>query len=215
MTENNKGHQSVLRWQVADNVPFMNSFEACIEKYFPDDWPTRYAATVCWYLAPEGKDPHLPVPVEQRDSYYDRPPRTPGGFRLLAEPPGLCDTQGMGHFTGGKWDRNDQLWWTQAKPQDQLEIAVPIKEEGEYELSAVLTKADDYAIVQFFVNNQQAGEPVDLYHPTVVSTEPVPLGRYQFAAGDQKLTVKIVGANEKAKKSYMFGLDRLIIQRVK
>ena len=30
----NQGHQSVLRWQISDNVPFQSSFEGCIEKYY-------------------------------------------------------------------------------------------------------------------------------------------------------------------------------------
>ena len=34
MTQNNKGHQSVLRWHIVDNVPFQKSFEGCIEKYY-------------------------------------------------------------------------------------------------------------------------------------------------------------------------------------
>ena len=32
MTMNNRGHQSLLRWHIADNVPFQTSFEGCIEK---------------------------------------------------------------------------------------------------------------------------------------------------------------------------------------
>lgn len=215
MTENNKGHQSLLRWQVADNIPFMTSFDGYMEKYFPNEWPTRFAATVYWYLSPDGSDPHQSVAADQRDTYYDRPPRTPGGFRLLSEPPGSVETQPMKHFTAGKWDKDDQLWWTKATPGDRLEIALPIKEAGKYEISAVLTKANDYAIVQPYVNGEKAGPPIDLYNPQVIATEPLPLGQFQFTEGDQNLTIEIVGANENAKKSYMFGMDRLVIKRVK
>jgi hypothetical protein len=215
MTENNRGHQSVLRWQVADSVPFTTSFDGYMEKYFPNDWPTRYATTVCWYLSTDGADPHQPVPVDQRDGYYDRPPRTPGGFRLLSEPPGNVNTQPMKHFGEGKWDKNDQLWWTQTKPGDKLEIALPIKDDGKYRIDAVFTKADDYAIVQLYVDDQKAGDPIDLYNPTVIATDPLPLGEFQLSEGDHRLTVEIVGANDQAKKSYMFGLDRLMIQRLK
>jgi hypothetical protein len=215
MTEDNKGHQSVLRWHVADNVPFMTSFEGAIEKYFPNDWPTRYAATVCWYLSADGTDPHDPVAVDQRDTYYDRPPRTPGGFKLLSEPPGAVETQQMGHFTEGKWDKNDQLWWTKTKPGDKLELAIPIKEDGTYELAAVLTKANDYAIVRFRVDDRRAADPIDLYNPTVIATDPISLGQFELKEGEHKLTVEITGANELAKKSYMFGMDKLIIKRLK
>ena len=33
------------------------------------------------------------------------------------------------------------------------------------------------------------------------------MGEHDLTTGDHKLTVEIVGANEKAIKSYMFGLD--------
>ena len=48
----NRGHVSVNRWHIADNVPFQKSFEGCIEKYFPNDKPCLYAATAFWYQAP-------------------------------------------------------------------------------------------------------------------------------------------------------------------
>ena len=42
-SENNAGHQSVMRLQVADNVPFQKSFDGYLEKYLSNDLPTRYA----------------------------------------------------------------------------------------------------------------------------------------------------------------------------
>ena len=57
----NKGHISVNRWQIADNVPFRTSFEGYMEKYFGNDRPTYYAVVAYWYLAPGGIDPYEPV----------------------------------------------------------------------------------------------------------------------------------------------------------
>lgn len=64
-TGNNRGHISVNRWHITDNVPFQSSFEGAIEKYFPNARPTLYACTVYWYLAPGGNDHYQPVPVER------------------------------------------------------------------------------------------------------------------------------------------------------
>ena len=81
MTMGNKGHQSVLRWHVADNVPFQRSFEGCIEKYYrTEEKGTLYACTVCWYLAPGGVDPYDPVPVAERHDYYVKPPAGVAGW---------------------------------------------------------------------------------------------------------------------------------------
>jgi hypothetical protein len=57
----NRGHIGVSRFHIADDVPFQKSFSGYIEKYFPNDRPTWYAATAFWYLAPGGKDPYEPV----------------------------------------------------------------------------------------------------------------------------------------------------------
>jgi len=63
---NNKGHVTVNRWHIADNVPFHTRFEGAIEKYYPNNRPTLYASTVYWYLAPGGKDPYGPAPLSAR-----------------------------------------------------------------------------------------------------------------------------------------------------
>jgi len=69
----NKGHVSVNRWHVGDNVPFQKSFGGYIEKYRPNRRPTLYAAIAYWYQAPGGEDPYRPVPVEERTGYYVEP----------------------------------------------------------------------------------------------------------------------------------------------
>jgi len=105
MTQNNRGHQSVLRWQVADSVPFQKSFEGCIEKY-PGNDRTLLACTACWYLDPKGIDPLRPLPVDQRHGYWVTPPQTAGGYRVVGKPKGSVQTQGMQAFPAGKWHNN-------------------------------------------------------------------------------------------------------------
>jgi hypothetical protein len=107
----------------------------------------------------------------------------------------------------GQWSNDAHLWWIEAKPGDKLELALPVKQAGKYKLSAQLTKAPDYAIVQLYLDGQKLGDAVDLYHESVVPTGPLALGTLDLAAGDHKLAVEIIGANEKAIKAYMFGLD--------
>jgi hypothetical protein len=210
MTQNNRGHQSVLRWHIVDNVPFQKSFEGCIEKYYPNDRGTLYACTTCFYLAPGGNDPFKPAPVDQRHGYYVVAPLVAGGFKVLGTPPGNVETQEMAGFGAGKWRDNDQLWWTDAKPGDKLVLVVPVKQAGRYRLSAVLTKAIDYGIVQLSLDGQKLGGPIDLFNRGVIRTDPpVPLGVLDLTAGDHNLTVEIVGANEQAVKAYMFGIDYL------
>ncbi len=215
MTENNRGHQSVFRWHIVDNVPFQKSFEGCIEKYFPNAPGTLYACTVCWYLAPGGVDPFPPVPVEDRHSYYVRLPLELAGFEVLGEPPGNVDSQNMTGFGPGTWSNDDHLWWTGAKPGDKLELGFRVPKTGKYKMSAFLTKARDYGIVQLYLDGKKLGDPIDLFNDGVIRTDPpVPLGVHELTEGKHTLTVEIVGANEKAIKSYMFGIDELKLEKL-
>ncbi|MBN2580655.1 MAG: DUF2961 domain-containing protein [Pirellulales bacterium] len=211
MTENNAGHQSVHRWQIAENIPFQQSFEGIIEKYYPNQKPTLYACTVQWYLAAGGVDPFPAVPVEERYGYCVRPPMA--GLKVLSVSRGAVQLQEMDGWKDGKWKDDDQLWWTHARPGAKLNLALPVKEEGHYKISVVLTKAPDYAVVQFFVDGEKAGEPIDLYNEKVTNTEPIALGTFELSAGEHQLTVEITGANDQAQKSYMFGIDQLILKK--
>ncbi len=215
MTQNNQGHQSVLRWHILDNVPFEKSFQGCIEKYYPNERGTLYACTARWYLAPGGEDPYGPVPVELRDGYYVKPQLTLKGLKVLNEPAGEAQLQNMGPFGGEKWTDDQQLWWTGAHPGDQLVLALPVARDGKQELIAHLTRAPDYAIVQVSLDDRKIGEPIDLYDPLVVPSGPINLGMHELNKGQHTLTVKIVGANPKAQKSYMVGIDRVELKPAK
>ena len=45
-------------------------------------------------------------------------------------------------------------------------------------------------------------------------SEEVELGVFELSAGENRISAVVVGANDQAKKSYMFGMDQLIIKRV-
>jgi len=114
----NKGHVSVNRWHVGDNIPFQTSFEGAIEKYYPNAKPTLYAAVAYWYQAPGGEDPYKPVPIGQRTGYYVEPeiPHVKGALegeklKILSKTAGNARPQDMAHY-GPAWSGESQLWWT-------------------------------------------------------------------------------------------------------
>lgn len=220
-SDNNAGHTSVNRWHITDNVPFHTSFEGAIEKYFPNNRPTLYACTAYWYLAPGGKDLYTPAPVEERTGYYVQPQvlKIPGAMegeamKILERTGGETQTQELSGF-GPDWSGDAHLWWTGGKPGDKLVLAIPVKEAGRYDLKAQFTKAIDYGIVQFLVDGQKLGSPLDLFNNGVIATGPIFLGTVELASGEHQLTVEITGANEKAVKGYMFGLDYLKLEAAK
>ncbi|MBN1817872.1 MAG: DUF2961 domain-containing protein [Sedimentisphaerales bacterium] len=219
---NNKGHISVNRFQIADNIPFQTSFEGAIEKYYPNHWPTLYDAIVWWYQAPGQSDPYEPAPLEERLDYWPEIPvfRVKGAIegenmKILGKsnPSSNTTTQGMGGYGPG-WSCESQLWWTGGKPGDTLDLALPVEAEGAYELKMQLTKAVDYAIVQFYLDGKKIGGPIDCFEGAVVHTPEMALGSFPLDKGEHKLTFQILGCNEKAVKGYMFGLDYVKLVKV-
>jgi Protein of unknown function (DUF2961) len=217
---NNKGHVSVNRWHITDNVPFQKSFEGCIEKYFPNRRPCLFASMGYWYLAPGGKDPYGPIPLSQRigywtpvESYQVKGALEGEKLKILSKTGGETQEQDMSGFSG-QWSNDAHLWWIGAKPGDRLELELPVKNAGEYNVSLQLTRARDYGIVQLSLDGQKLGQPVDLYHPEVTPSGALSLGIRQLSAGAHRLDVEILGANPKAEKSYMFALDYVRLERV-
>jgi hypothetical protein len=209
----NRGNVSLYRWHIADNVPFQESFEGCIEKYFPNERGTLYAATVYWYLAVGGEDPYGPVPVGERVGYAvpSEPFSEEGALegealRVLRRDGGQVTVQDMYPFGEG-WSGDNHLWWMHGRPGHELALALPVAHQGTYDISAQFTKARDYGIVSLTLDGEPLAGPIDLYSPGVVRTGAVDLGDRDLAAGRHELTVRIEGANDAAVKSYMFGLD--------
>lgn len=115
---------------------------------------------------------------------------------------------------GAAWSNHSHVWWTGAKPNDQIEFAFQVPTDGTYRLGAGLTKAIDYGIVEFTLDGKKISPALDLYNNGVIHTGTIALGdTHPLKAGAHKLGVKIVGANPKAIKSYMFGLDYLVLHR--
>ena len=216
---NNRGHISVNRWHITDNVPFQKGFEGCIEKYFPNKRPTLFAATAYWYLAPGGKDPYAPLPVAERVGYpevqcYQIKGALEGErMKVLSKTGGIAREQEMSAFDG-QWSQGSHLLWTRAKPGDRLELALPVQEAGRYKLVAAMTKARDYGIGQLSLDGKKLGDPIDFFNPAVIPTGPIDLGVVELSAGEHKFAIEITGANEKAVKAHMIGLDYLKLERV-
>ncbi len=219
ISQNLKGHISVNRWHIADNVPFQKSFEADIEKYYANKRPCLYAAVPFWYQAAGVKDAYAPASLEDRTGYWEIPPsaRIAGALeaeelKVLACAGGKTVAQEMS-YPSGNWSDDKQLWWTGAKPGDKLDLALPIAQAGPQTLILQLTKARDYGIIQVWLDGQKLGNPIDLYNPEVVPFGPVSLGPVELSAGEHKLTIEITGANEKAVKAYMVGIDYVKVDR--
>lgn len=217
---NNKGHISVNRWHITDNIPFHTSFEGDIEKYYSNTRPTIYASTVYWYLAPGGADPYMARPLSERIGYWtDITNFVVAGaiegekMKILGCTGGQTQTQETDQYDG-QWSQNAHLWWTNGKPGNKLSLALAVSKTGRYQLTIQLTKARDYGIVQLYLDGEKLGNPVDLYDPSVVPTGALDMGAHLLSAGEHNLTLEITGANPKAVQAYMAGVDYVLLSPV-
>lgn len=120
---------------------------------------------------------------------------------------GGAAAQGMGGFAEDTWSGESQLWWTGAKPGDTLTAKIPGTAKATT-LQLALTCALDYAIVQITIDGKPVGAPVDLYHPQVITTGVLTFDDVKLNPGDEHdFGIEIVGANPKAAKAYMVGID--------
>ena len=115
---------------------------------------------------------------------------------------------------GEGWTDHQHMWWTDAKPDDTLSLALPVTAAGEYEVVLAWTKARDYGRVEVLLDGETLGEVVDLYDPNVVPTGDVVQGRCNLEPGAHALQLRIEGKNEAALESYMVGVDSVMLRRV-
>jgi hypothetical protein len=220
----NTGHTALHRWQLADNVPFHESFDGGIEKYFSDRRPTLYAATVYWYLSAGGADPYQPAPVGERDAYWKD-----SSTALAPEGSGIIDADSMEvrHQTGGRvgvrvtdeyaaklgLPANRPLClWVENQVGDTLEVKVHsmwyVPAPGRFHVVLHCVKASGMGVVQVYWNGIKAGAPVDFYSPTPQDAD-IDLGVYEVVPQIQMLKFEVTGSNPAVQPLHALAFDYL------
>lgn len=115
-------------------------------------------------------------------------------------------------FPQGQWSGSKHLFAGARSVGDSLSLELPAVSSGSYELTAYLTKSFDYGIVQISVNEDNVGEPVDLWSYVVESTGPLRLGRVELSGIGDVIRTVVVGKNERsAAPFYQFGIDGFVL----
>jgi putative membrane-bound dehydrogenase-like protein len=126
---------------------------------------------------------------------------------------GTARPQAMGAFKNDRWSNDAQLWWTGGKVGSRMDLQLNIEKEGDYELSAMFTKAKDYGMIQVSLDGKKLGQPIDLFNKTVVSSGPIAFGKVSLTSGVHSFTIEIVGDNKAATHDYMVGIDLIQVGR--
>jgi hypothetical protein len=211
----NYGRTSVNRFDILDRIPFTKSFKFDMELWHWKDCKVNMAVTAYYYALPGAEDNFPPIKPEQlvlRPMPKYEPFRVSGAIEgesmRILKSTGTPEPQDWDGDSGGR-----HLWWHGGqKPGDELLLEFNVPEAGQYRVFGRFLKAVDYGTVQLAINGHKAGGPIDFFHDGVVQTDEVPLGTFELHKGANQLSAVVVGANPKAVKQYMFGLDYILLK---
>ena len=133
-------------------------------------------------------------------------------LKVLSKTGGNSRPQGMGNF-GAAWSGGSQLWWTGAKQGDKLTLSLSVKEKGRYALTAALTKAKDYGIIDVSLDGKPVVTGWDGYDPNVIHSGTLDWGTHTLDAGEHQLVITISGTNANALPRFMVGVDYVKLEK--
>ena len=131
-------------------------------------------------------------------------------LEVMVTDSGTANTQ-SGDFG---WSGQSQLWWRNADIGAVLTAKFILTETGKFRITAQLTKAIDYGIIQLYLNGEKAGAQFNgFYEDGVIPVEHV-LGAHVLSKGENILTIEITGADKNAKPGNMAGIDFLAFEKM-
>lgn len=133
------------------------------------------------------------------------------GESLLPAVSATAPIEPQGNCCGVSWSGGAQLWFRAASASDVATLSFDVPVAGGYDLSAVLTQAIDYGIVQLSIDGSPVGPAFDGFNDGVRVADPVSLGTHELSAGSHSLTLTLTGRNASA-TGYLAGLDRLLLR---
>ena len=124
---------------------------------------------------------------------------------------GKARSQDMKVFGSG-WSGGAHLLWD-GVVGDVSTVEFELEKTGKYSLAMQWTLAPDYGQFEVRLNGKLVEPNLDLYSPDVKLANLRELGEVELQMGTQRIDIKLIGSNLKAKKfrenGYLYGLDFL------
>ncbi len=110
-------------------------------------------------------------------------------------------------ISGGIAGKNSALIWEDSKLDAQLVFALDVAQDGNYELTAAFLYGPAHGIVEVAFNDEPILSEFDGYRKDYFSTGPQSLGVFPLSAGENRLSVRILGSNPETEPEFKFGID--------
>lgn len=205
-----------LRFRSLDGIPFKQSLKFDMELWHTAETTINYAPVSFWYMRSGGSSNRKAVPeqvknpvaLERSDIIEPANGKKKEGRIEGEDIDNATITNGRLRMQSSfRWSNEAQLWWTGAKPGDRAEMKFDVKDAGRYKISVGLTQARNYGEIELSIDNDSKKQTFDGFYLPEVVVKTLDLGTFNLNAGEHTLKIKIIGANEEAKKDYMAGVD--------
>lgn len=209
------GNRVETRLLIGDSIPFNESFEGYLEKYYSDEY-VRYGFTSYFYLEKDGTVEDVNYDSSAPLDYYapsDDYRITEGEDMYVESFTGEDMKTTMQAITtyAPSWSKQSQLLVSRLTPGDSVDFMLPAPADGEYMLLASLANTKNYGIVQLAVNGVTVGSPIDTYAPSLVATTLSEVGKVNVTAGCTNTITFTVTDKNTASSGYYFGIDFLLL----
>ncbi|TWU39604.1 glycoside hydrolase family 172 protein [Novipirellula artificiosorum] len=235
---NTQGYSTEGRTRALDTMPFGRSLQLDMEVWSVTDCDMGYGVGVYWYgfeettsnRKPDATEalnvPPLPemskntVPAATKKLGSLTPTKTGNQLfpnateveqsEIAAKSEGLAAAAQDLTKIKGTWSNSSQLLVRGRQAGDFVELRIPAQGTVAQKLILHATRSHDFGIVRFTVNEQPAGEEVDLYAAKPIPSGPIKLGEFAPVDNAYLLRAEVVGRNPKSKGSF-FGLDCVVL----
>ena len=216
--ESSHGYNAFFRTRNLDGIPFKEKFKFDLEMIGWEKGYADYAATTYWYgdynsraVGTSGTEEagKKLVPAPENPANYKIPNSIEfETLNITDKSPDLrTEKQSSTDFPGGKWSSAAHLLGTNGNIGDFVEFELDAPENNRYKTVLYLTRANDYGIISFSVNDKPLHITFDGYNASIQHAY-VNLGIFTPIDGKIKLKSEIKGTNKLSQGAkYMFGLD--------
>jgi hypothetical protein len=129
-------------------------------------------------------------------------------LKVQSKSNGRVEPQDMAPY-GNHWSGDSQMvWWGGLDKNDRLVLEVPLEKVGVYALALHLSKAEDYGIFSFQLDEGPESEAMDLFQPRLQPPTIVKLKPMTLAQGKHYLKITYHGKNPQSRNS-LIGIDCL------
>lgn len=203
-------HTTNTRVRLLDGIPFKTSLQFDMELWHWNVTTMDYATTTYWYAYENavGNGQTEPAGVAQKV----------GQIINIVEGESLQLRRVSGGFTEvqrGDWGASggEHLWWKHGAVGDELALAVPIGQSGDYQLMLQTVTAPDYGRVRILLDDVELSASEDFYTPQEVKLKRLWAGGRHLEKGEHILSFTILGRNPQAKPGNMLGIDYIELRK--